>query len=255
MSGVHADRLYVAGQTVVHRLPAEVKLAALVLFVFAVVATPRDVVWPYAGFAAVLAALCALARLGPRMMMPRMMIEAPFVVLAVLLPIAGTGERTQVLGMSLSVAGLHAAWGILIKGTLGVTAALIFAATTPTTMLPIALSRLGVPATVTPVMVMMLRYLDLLADEVRRTHIARLSRGDSPRLLHQAGAIAKGVGALFVRAYERGERVHLAMASRGFSGAMPAVLGPARATAAQWGAALVPVVAAVGITLCAWMIR
>ena len=48
---------------------------------------------------------------------------------------------------------------------------------------------------------------------------ARLSRGHDPRFLWQVGATARGVGALFVRSYERGERVHLAMLSRGFDGA------------------------------------
>ncbi len=51
--------------------------------------------------------------------------------------------------------------------------------------------------------------------------MARISRGDSPRALHQVGAIAKGVGALFLRSYERGERVYLAMTSRGFDGKVP----------------------------------
>ncbi len=35
------------------------------------------------------------------------------------------------------------------------------------------------------------------------------------------GATARGVGSLFVRSYERGERVHLAMLSRGWTGRMP----------------------------------
>ena len=51
--------------------------------------------------------------------------------------------------------------------------------------------------------------------------LARLSRGHDPRFLWQVGATARGVGALFLRAFERGERVYLAMLSRGFDGAMP----------------------------------
>jgi cobalt/nickel transport system permease protein len=33
--------------------------------------------------------------------------------------------------------------------------------------------------------------------------------------------VAQAAGALFIRSYERGERVHLAMLSRGFNGEMP----------------------------------
>ena len=68
----------------------------------------------------------------------------------------------------------------------------------------------------------MLRYIDLIAAEARRMRLARLSRGHDPRFLWQLGATARGVGALFVRSYERGERVHLAMLSRGLPGSCPA---------------------------------
>ena len=62
--------------------------------------------------------------------------------------------------------------------------------------------------------------------------MARISRGDSPRALHQVGAIAKGVGVLFLRSYERGERVYVAMLSRGFDGKAPDLAVSRRAAAA-----------------------
>jgi cobalt/nickel transport system permease protein len=92
----------------------------------------------------------------------------------------------------------------------------------------------------------MLRYLDVLADEARRMRIARISRGDDPRFLWQVRGFATGVGALFLRAFERGERVYLAMVSRGYDGHLPlAWRETGAATAGQWaGAAVVPVTAA-----------
>ena len=44
------------------------------------------------------------------------------------------------------------------------------------------------------------------------------SRGCDPRSPRHWPALAKALGALFVRSYERGERVHLAMLSRGYTG-------------------------------------
>jgi cobalt/nickel transport system permease protein len=190
--------------------------------------------------------------------LPRMLIELPFVVLAVLLPFAEGGERVVFAGLQLSVPGLWAAWGIVIKGTLGVAASLTVAATTTARELPLGLSRLGVPAMMTSVLVLMIRYLDLLSAEISRMRMARISRGDSPRALHQAGAIAKGVGALFLRSYERGERVYVAMLSRGFDGRMPELAGVAavpRASAAQWTAALLPAAAGVVVAAGAWVAR
>ncbi|MGV0853713.1 cobalt ECF transporter T component CbiQ [Mycolicibacterium phlei] len=254
--GAGAHPLYRHDESVVHHAPAEVKIVCLLVFVLAVVATPREMFWPFAVYAAIIVAVWRLARIPLRWVLPRMLIEAPFLILAVLLPFAEGGERIDVAGLSLSVTGLWAAWGIVIKGTLGVAAALTVAATTSTTELPAALSRLGVPAVATSVLVLMIRYVDLLAAEAGRMRMARISRGDSPRALHQAGAIAKGIGALFLRSYERGERVYVAMLSRGFDGRTPdlAVIGaPPRAAAAQWVTVMIPAVLAVGIAVSAWV--
>jgi len=254
----HAHPLYRDGHSAVHRLPAEVKIVALAVFVLAVVATPREVFWPFGVYALILLGIWRLSGIPLRWILPRMLIELPFVVLAVLLPFADGGERVVLAGFSLSVTGLYAAWGIVVKGTLGVAASLTLAATTPARELPLALSRLGVPAMVTSVLMLMVRYIDVLSAEAGRMRIARLSRGDSARGLHQAGAIAKSVGTLFLRSYERGERVYLAMLSRGYDGRVPELaLGPggaARATVGVWAAALMPAAAAVVIAVSAWVL-
>jgi cobalt/nickel transport system permease protein len=51
---------------------------------------------------------------------------------------------------------------------------------------------------------------------------------------------------LFIRSYERGERVHLAMLSRGYSGAMP-IIRDMSASAPQWGTALALPAAALAV--------
>ena len=122
------------------------------------------------------------------------------------------------LGLSLSEPGLWAAWNIVAKGTLGVLAAIVLASTTPVADLLLGLERLRVPRVLTSIAGFMVRYLDVIAGEAARMRIARASRGYDPRWLWQARAIAASAGTLFVRSYERGERVHLAMCSRGYAG-------------------------------------
>jgi cobalt/nickel transport system permease protein len=255
----HAHPLYRDGRSPVHRAPAEVKIVCLVVFVLAVVATPRETFWPFGIYALIILGVWRLAQIPPRWILPRMLIEAPFLVLAVLLPFAEGGQRIEVAGLHLSATGLYAAWGIVIKGTLGVAASLTVAATTTARALPHGLSRLGVPAVITSMLVLMIRYIDVLTAEASRMRMARLSRGDSPRTLHQAGAIAKGVGALFLRSYERGERVYLAMLSRGYDGKVPPLAvgagGTAVASLRQWLLALLPAVAAVIVAASAWALR
>jgi cobalt/nickel transport system permease protein len=65
--------------------------------------------------------------------------------------------------------------------------------------------------------------------------------------------LARSVGALFLRSYERGERVHLAMVSRGYDGRMP-VVHDVGASAVQWSAAAVLPLAAALVALAAWMV-
>ena len=99
-------------------------------FVFAVVATPREAFWAFGVYAVMVAIVAQIAGLRLTYVAKRLVIEVPFVLFAVFLPFVGQGERVDVLGLSLSVAGLWAMWNILIKGTIGVGAAIILAATT-----------------------------------------------------------------------------------------------------------------------------
>jgi cobalt/nickel transport system permease protein len=232
----HAHPLYRPGGSPVHRLPPQVKLVAALVAVLAVVATPRAAFWAFGVDLLVLLAVWRLAGVPVRWFAARAGIELPFVALAVLLPLTAGGPQVWVLGLPLSAAGLATGWNIVAKGTLGVLVSLTLAATTALPELVAGLQRLRAPAVVTTVVTLMVRYLEVVAGEARRMRLARLARGHDPRLLHQLGATARGVGALFVRSYERGERVHLAMLSRGWTGALPTA-GRA-ATAAQWAAAL-----------------
>jgi cobalt/nickel transport system permease protein len=90
----------------------------------------------------------------------------------------------------------------------------------------------------------MIRYLEVVAGELARMRTAMTARGYDPRWLSQARPIAASAGTLFVRSYERGERVYDAMLSRGYNGVMPA-LGTRSATRREWlGALAIPLIAA-----------
>ena len=230
---------YVAGDTPVHRLAPEVKVAATVAFVIAVVATPRHAVWAFAADAAIVATVVVVARVPRRALLGGLRLELPFVAFAVLLPLLGGDPRVEVAGVSLSVPGSWGAFAILAKGTLGVAASVVLAATTTAADLVRGLERLRVPKVLVSIAGFMVRYLTILTGEAERMRVARQSRGYEPRWLWQAGAMGASVGTLFVRAYERGERVHLAMCARGYDGTMPE-LGGRRATGRDWARAAMP---------------
>ncbi|MET9865439.1 cobalt ECF transporter T component CbiQ, partial [Streptomyces sp. NPDC006386] len=223
MGAGHAHKLYRHGHSPVHRLPPHTKLAAVFAFVVVVVSTPREAMWAFGLYAVLLGVVAAVARVPAGFLLRRLLIEVPFVAFAVLMPFVAEGERVEILGLSLSVNGLWGAWNVLAKGTLGVAASVLLAATTELRELLLGLQRLKLPPLLVQIASFMIRYGDVITDEMRRMRIARESRGFEAKGVRHWGVLAKSAGALFIRSYERGERVHLAMVSRGYAGSMPVI--------------------------------
>ena len=243
MGAGHTHPLYVHGHSRVHRLAPEVKIAGAVAFVFAVAVTPRQAVWAFCVHAAMLLTVVALSGIPARFVLARLTVILPFVTFASLIPFVGTGERIDVLGVSVSREGLWATWNVVAKAGLGATVSIVLAGTTEIPRLLTGMSRLRVPAALTMIASFMVRYLEVLVGEVRRVRIAMASRAYAPRWLWQARPVAASAGALFIRSYERGERVHAAMLSRGYTGVMPPI-DERHATTREWATvATVPAIA------------
>lgn len=251
MGSGHTHRLYRHGHSPVHALPPHTKLAAVLAFVVVVVSTPREAMWAFGLYAVLLGVVAYAARVPAGFLLKRLLIEVPFVAFAVLMPFVAEGERVEVLGISLSVSGLWGAWNVLAKGTLGVAASVLLASTTELRELLLGLQRLKLPPLLVQIASFMIRYGDVITDEMRRMRIARESRGFEASGVRHWGVLAKSAGALFIRSYERGERVHLAMVSRGYSGSMP-VIDEVTASRAQWSYASALPVAALVVCVLGW---
>ncbi|TIC87477.1 cobalt ECF transporter T component CbiQ [Nocardioides sp. GY 10113] len=224
MGAGHGHRLHFHGHSFVHRAPAHLKILVLLAFVLTVVATPRTWYPVFGVYLALLLAVIALAGVPLGYVLRRAVIEVPFLVFAALIPFVAEGPRVPLLGweaVTVSQPGLVAAWGLAVKGTLGVIASLTLAATTETDAVLLGLQRLRMPHLIVQIMGFMIRYLDVVTADLRRMMTAMRSRGVDPRSPRHWPALAKTLGALFVRSYERGERVHLAMLSRGYDGRLP----------------------------------
>lgn len=226
MGAGHGHRLHFHGHSVIHRAPAHLKILALLAFALTVVATPREWYPVFGGYLLLLLGVLALARVPLRYVLPRMVIEVPFLLFAALVPFVAEGPRIDVpmpggWSVTVSESGLVAAWGLAVKGTLGVLASLTLAATTEPSAVLQGLQRLRFPDLLVQIMAFMIRYLDVVTSDLGRMITAMRSRGVDPRSPRHWPALARTLGALFVRSYERGERVHLAMLSRGYDGRLP----------------------------------
>lgn len=211
----------------------QVKIAISFGALVAIVSTPREAIWAFALYGVVIAIVAAVAGVTPGYALRRLSVEIPFLILAAMLPIFGGSPTVEILGMDLSIAGMWDAWNIVAKATLGLLIATILGATTDVTQLLSGLDGLRMPTVVTAIAGFMVRYLDVISGDWTRMRIAMASRGHDPRWFTQIGPYARTVGVVFLRTYERGERIYLAMASRGYAGRMPEATQPAT-PAVQW---------------------
>jgi cobalt/nickel transport system permease protein len=215
---LNADSLYLTGTSAVHRLPAQVKVVAAVAFVLVVVLTPREWVAAFAFDAALVLAAVVVAGLPLLTVARRMVVELPFILFALVLPFVGPGPEVVAGGLRLSEPGLWSAWNIVVKATLGVAISVVLAATTRSGDVVAALGRLRVPGLLVQIASFMVRYVDVVSAEAARMRTARAARGFTPSHLGSWPDLARSLGTLFVRSYERGERVQVAMLSRGYDG-------------------------------------
>jgi cobalt/nickel transport system permease protein len=106
----------------------------------------------------------------------------------------------------------------LIKGIFSVACLTLLTSSTPFPRLLAALEDLKFPQLIIMSLSFMYRYIFLIEDEAMKMWQAMKSRrAGGSRWLHLK-AIANMLGTLFIRSYERGETVYLAMRSRGFDG-------------------------------------
>ncbi len=250
MSGSHlsgVDGLYVGRQSPVHRLAPEVKVASLAVFVLLVALTPRRSVLAFLCDGLAIVGVCALARLPFRRVLKRLAVVLPFVAFSFALPFIGGGDKTIVFGLHLSSDGLWSTWNICAKAVIGATASIVLSSTTRVPDMLTGLSRLKVPRILVAIISFMVRYLDLLSAQLGRMRTSMVARCHDPRWLWQVKPIASSAGALFVRSYERGERIHQAMLARGYDGTMRELSTPQAAGHMWFSATCVPLVALVGL--------
>ena len=226
MSGMHA--LAATGPagdpaSPVHRLDARAKLLGLAGLTV-VAATAPAAAWPLlCGCGVLLAAVALVARVPPSVLWRRARVVLPLVALAAAsVPFVRTGGADHAVGpLSVSDAGLTVFALAVAKAAVGTLSAVLLAATTSVTDALEGLRRLHVPALLVAIAGVTWRYVFVLAAELARMRTALAARGHRPRHLLQTAATGRLATALFLRAHARGERVHVAMAARGWTGTPP----------------------------------
>ncbi len=129
------------------------------------------------------------------------------------------------LPLLMTTTGAVRFFSIVLKSWLSAQTALLLSLTTPFTELLWAFAALKLPAPLVAILSFMYRYLFVLREESERLLRARTSRSAGKKsyggLRWQARTAGSMVGNLFLRSYERSERVQAAMSARGYRGQIP----------------------------------
>lgn len=156
------------------------------------------------------------------------------------------------LTLSISAEGMLMFLTIAAKSWVSVQAALLLAFTTPFHDLVDGLRELRLPRIMVAIISFMYRYLGVIGDEAGRMNRAKAARsaddgraGAGGPLRWRAGVTGAMVGSLFLRSYERSERIYAAMLARGFDGELRYLAGPplSRRALAAFAIALLALVA------------
>lgn len=219
-----------AGSSLVHSLDPRAKLIGLVAIAVVSVSTPAQAVWAFAAYAGLLAFLVGLSKVPVMFILRRTLVVLPFVlIVAAFVPFfheAGPGSYS-VGGVDVSREGLLVLWNVAAKAAIGVVAMILLGSTTSLPEITAGMERLRVPRLFTLIISFMYRYIFVLIEELRRMRRAMISRNYQGRWLWDAGVLGHLISSLFLRSYDRGERVYVAMVSRGYNGVM-AVSAPLR---------------------------
>lgn len=224
-----------------HRLDPRVKFILALAFILVVALTPIGA-WPvYILLFAIILSIEIISDLGVAYVLKRASLALPFVLAA--LPVIFTTQGAPLLEIPvgswtlvITQEGLARFISIALKSWISVQAAILLAASTPFPDLLVAMRAVKIPRLLVAVFGLMWRYLFVLVDEALRLMRARAARsgetgqpGMKPggRLAWRARVAGGMAGNLFMRAFERSDRIYVAMLSRGYDGEVRATPLPA----------------------------
>ena len=221
---------YREGAGPLYQLDSRVKILSAVAFAFAITLISEGHWGAIVACGVFVAASILLSRLPVGVVLGRSMLALPFVAVAAPLVFTRDGHTVfslPILGWSASQEGMEAVATIMLKSWLAVLLAVVLTGVTRPVDLIRGLERLRVPKILAGIIFFMYRYLFVIGDEAHRSMRARDARSGGMANSRSGGSVAwrartlgNMIGGLFIRSYERAERVYAAMQSRGYDGSI-----------------------------------
>jgi cobalt/nickel transport system permease protein len=211
------------GNTWWHKLAPRTRLLCSILLVFAISLTPNGRWWTWAIYAIGVLVVVLISRITLPVLLKRIAVEFAFIV-AVLL---GTlfrsgGEVVTSLGpLKITTVGLIVLGSVTTKALLSLIVLNLLTLTTSIPALLNALVALRTPRLLVATLASMYRYISVLIGEFNAMRRAAASRNFTGNGSWQRQVLGNMMGSLFIRTYERGDRIYQAMLARGYQGIPP----------------------------------
>lgn len=189
----------------VHRIRPVIKVVASFAFLIYVIISPEKW-WNYSICFLGLLFLTFISKIPFSFVFKRALVILPFLILVIIF-IPFFNEN------GIKIAGLT-----FIKSFLSIITLILLTSTTKFSALLRGLSSLGVPRIIILILSFMYRYFFVLVDELEKMLRAVKLRSFKNNRIKTFSILANIVGVLFIRSYERSERVYNAMSMRGFDG-------------------------------------
>jgi cobalt/nickel transport system permease protein len=209
--------------TLWHRLTPRTRILCALLFVFATSLTPNGRWLTWATYGTALASVILLSCVTLPVLLRRVAVEFTFIGVVLLGTLfRGGGEVLWQWGwLQVTTHGLTVLGSVSLKALLSLLMMNVLVLTTSIPALLNALVALRTPPLLVAILASMYRYIGVLADEFTSMRRAAVSRNLMGNHRWQRLVVGNMMGSLFIRTYDRGDRIHQAMLSRGYTGLPP----------------------------------
>lgn len=206
-----------------HRLTPQIRIACALLFVFAAALTPNGRWWTWLIYSVGLLILLSVSRITFPVLLRRVAVESTFAGVVLIGTLFRPGETVlfEYGWLQITTEGLIVLGSVCWKALLSLLMLNLLVLTTSIPALLHGMTALKMPPLMVAIIASMYRYIGVLAEEFTSMQRAAASRNLTASKRWQRLVVGNMFGSLFIRTYERGDRVYQAMLSRGYTGLPP----------------------------------
>lgn len=206
--------------TLWHSLAPRTRLLCSLLIVFASALTPNGRWWTWTIYGVGILSIIVLSKVTLSVLLKRIAVEFAFIGVVILGTLFRDGGTVLWAWgpLKITTLGLTILGSVSVKALLSLMMMNVLTLTTSIPALLNALVALRVPPLLVAILASMYRYINVLIAEFNAMRRAAASRNLMGTNRLQRLVVGNMIGSLFIRTYERGDRVYQAMLARGYQG-------------------------------------